>query len=258
MSVSLLTLQNVCLSFDERRVLDRINLSLFPGQITTLIGPNGSGKSTLIKVILGLTKADSGEIERRAKLRIGYVPQKVNVDESLPLTVKGFLKLSRHGSQQDLPQAIELLGIESLMTRQVSKLSGGEMQRVLLARAILARPQLLVLDEPVQGVDINGQIELYQLITQIAQSLNAAVFMVSHDLHLVMASTDHVICLNHHICCEGQPESVAQHPEFAKLFAGEEQQQLAVYTHHHHCDDHDHEHLNQHQVVTEEDNTEHS
>ncbi len=237
---TLLSLNNICVSFDRRMVLDHVSLELNRGQITTLIGPNGAGKSTLIKVILGLIPADSGNITRASKLRIGYVPQRISVDESFPLSVERFLKLARHYSRKHLIKVIEQLSIESLLQRQLVRLSGGEMQRVLLARALLGEPQLLVLDEPVQGVDIAGQIELYQLISDIAQQVDCAVLLVSHDLHLVMAGTDHVICLNHHVCCHGEPESVAQHPEFARLFAQNERQQLAVYTHHHVCDEHDH------------------
>ncbi|WP_432464020.1 zinc ABC transporter ATP-binding protein ZnuC [Agarivorans sp. QJM3NY_33] len=239
---TLLSLSNVCVSFDQRLVLDHVSLELNRGQITTLIGPNGAGKSTLVKVILGLLRADSGNITKATKLRIGYVPQKINLDESFPLTVERFLKLARHYSKQDLSRVIRQLGIDGLLTRQIVRLSGGELQRVLLARALLGKPQLLVLDEPVQGVDISGQIELYQLIADIAQQINCGVLLVSHDLHLVMAGTDHVICLNHHVCCHGEPESVAQHPEFARLFAHNERQQLAVYTHHHVCDEQDHQH----------------
>lgn len=239
---TLLSLNNICVSFDQRMVLDHVSLELNRGQITTLIGPNGAGKSTLIKVILGLISADSGNITRSSKLRIGYVPQKISVDESFPLNVERFLKLARHYSRKRLSKVIGQLSIEGLLQRQLVRLSGGEMQRVLLARALLGEPQLLVLDEPVQGVDIAGQIELYQLISEIAQQIDCAVLLVSHDLHLVMAGTDHVICLNHHVCCHGEPESVAQHPEFARLFAQNERQQLAVYTHHHVCDEHDHHH----------------
>ncbi|GAB1622491.1 MULTISPECIES: zinc ABC transporter ATP-binding protein ZnuC [Agarivorans] len=249
---TLLSLNNICVSFDQRMVLDHVSLELNRGQITTLIGPNGAGKSTLIKVILGLISADSGDITRASKLRIGYVPQKISLDESFPLTVERFLKLARHSSKPGLTKVIRQLSIDSLLKRQMVRLSGGEMQRVLLARALLGEPQLLVLDEPVQGVDISGQIELYQLIADIAQQMGCGVLLVSHDLHLVMAGTDHVICLNHHVCCHGEPESVAQHPEFARLFAQNERQQLAVYTHHHVCDDHDHNH--NHQPSTEENN----
>lgn len=237
---TLLSLSEVSLSFDQRRVLDNISLELNQGEITTLIGPNGAGKSTLVKVILGLLNADSGVITRAPKLKIGYVPQKIAWDEGMPLTAERFLRLASNDAKAKLREVVNLLAIDGLLKRQMARLSGGEMQRVLLARALLREPQLLVLDEPVQGVDISGQVELYQLITELTAKMNFAVLLVSHDLHLVMAGTDQVICLNHHICCKGAPESVAKHPEFARLFAQNEQQQLAVYTHHHQCDDHDH------------------
>ncbi|MGL5286462.1 MAG: zinc ABC transporter ATP-binding protein ZnuC [Aeromonas sp.] len=238
---TLVELKDVCLSFEGRPVLDNISLTLDKGKITTLVGPNGAGKSTLSKLVLGLLKHDSGEILRQPRLRIGYVPQKIHLDPTLPITVERFLKLAR-GSRRALGEVLSRLDISDLLQNRMQQLSGGELQRVLLARALLVEPELLVLDEPVQGVDVSGQIELYALISALAGELHCAVLMVSHDLHLVMASTHEVICLNGHVCCHGAPESVARHPEFARLFGRPEQEQLAVYTHHHHCDGEHHHH----------------
>ena len=237
----LVELKEVCLSFDGRSVLDKVSFTLNKGKITTLVGPNGAGKSTLSKLVLGLLTPDSGQITRSRDLRVGYVPQRLYLDPTLPLTVRRFLQLGKNG-RLSIEEALNRVGAEDLLDNRMQKLSGGEMQRVLLARALLVKPELLVLDEPVQGVDINGQIELYALISQLAAEFNCAVLMVSHDLHLVMASTHEVICLNRHVCCHGEPESVARHPEFARLFGRPEQEVLAVYTHHHHCDGEHHHH----------------
>ncbi|MGY3926075.1 zinc ABC transporter ATP-binding protein ZnuC [Aeromonas simiae] len=237
----LVVLSDVCLAFDGRPVLDKVSFSLEKGRITTLVGPNGAGKSTLSKLVLGLLTPDSGQICRQKRLRIGYVPQKIHLDPTLPITVERFLQLAR-GGRRPITEALGRVGAEALLGSRMQQLSGGELQRVLLARALLVEPELLVLDEPVQGVDISGQIELYALISELARELDCAVLMVSHDLHLVMASTHEVICLNGHVCCHGAPESVARHPEFARLFGRPEQEQLAVYTHHHHCDGEHHHH----------------
>ncbi len=235
----LITLDSVTVRLDERLVIDNVSLRLEAGKITTLIGPNGAGKSTLVKVILGLIVPQQGRVIRQGGVRIGYVPQRLQLDAALPMTVERFLKLApRRG--YSVNEALELVGAELLIQRQMQALSGGELQRVLLARALLSEPELLVLDEPAQGVDVTGQVELYALIDQLAGVLGCGVLMVSHDLHLVMASTHEVICLNRHVCCHGEPQSVAQHPEFARLFGRPEREQLAVYTHHHHCDEQHH------------------
>ncbi|WP_368163733.1 zinc ABC transporter ATP-binding protein ZnuC [Aeromonas sp. R6-2] len=231
----LVELKDVSLAFEGRTVLDKVSFSLEKGKITTLVGPNGAGKSTLSKLVLGLLAPDRGIINRMPRLRIGYVPQKIYLDPTLPLTVERFLKLAR-GARRSLTEVLARVGAEHLKESRMQQLSGGELQRVLLARALRVEPELLVLDEPVQGVDVSGQVELYALISELARELDCAVLMVSHDLHLVMASTHEVVCLNGHVCCHGAPESVARHPEFARLFGRPEREQLAVYTHHHHCD----------------------
>jgi zinc transport system ATP-binding protein len=224
-------------SFGDREILHNIDLNIYPGQILTLIGPNGAGKTTLVRILLGLLSADSGTIKRLASLRIGYMPQKVSIEATLPLTVLRFLKLARFRGQDEIKAKLKLLKIDHLKDRQLVSISGGELQRVLLARALLRDPHLLILDEPAQGVDLAGQIELYQLIGEIRRQQDCGVIMISHDLHLVMSATDEVICLNHHVCCHGKPEHVSNDPAYLDLFGAEASRDLAVYTHHH-----DHEH----------------
>ncbi|WP_105902455.1 zinc ABC transporter ATP-binding protein ZnuC [Vibrio gangliei] len=230
----LIRLDNISVSFNEKSVLDNISLTINKGEITTLIGPNGAGKSTLVKVMLGLVKPNTGSIHKPQKVRIGYVPQKLHLNDSLPLTVDRFLKLAGRYSTNERMEALRLVGAESLYTNDMHKLSGGENQRVLLARALLQRPDLLVLDEPAQGVDVQGQIDLYTLINSLRQRFGCAVFMVSHDLHLVMAQTDEVICLQHHICCSGAPEAITQHPSYIAMFGQTAKDTLAFYHHDHH------------------------
>lgn len=230
---SLISLHHINVSFDDRAALQNVSLTLEAGQILTLIGPNGAGKSTLVKIMLGLISPDSGQVQRKNKLKIGYVPQKLKLNETLPLTVDRFLKLAGRYSKAERLAVLKRVKASHLFSNNMHKLSGGETQRVLLARAILKQPELLVLDEPAQGVDVQGQIELYQLINQLRSELGCGVFMVSHDLHLVMAQTDEVICLNHHVCCHGSPESISQHPSYVALFGQEAKGTLAVYQHHH-------------------------
>lgn len=230
---SLVTLDNISVRFGERRVLSDISLTLQPGRILTLLGPNGAGKSTLVRVVLGLLPVSGGTVERDRDLRIGYVPQKLHIDATLPLSVERFMRLRPGVRKADVLPALKRVQAGHLLNSPLQKLSGGETQRVLLARALLNQPQLLVLDEPTQGVDVNGQVALYDLINQLRNELNCAVLMVSHDLHLVMAKTDDVLCLNHHICCSGTPEVVSQHPEFIAMFGPRGAEQLAIYRHNH-------------------------
>ncbi|PMH41904.1 zinc ABC transporter ATP-binding protein ZnuC [Vibrio sp. 10N.286.49.B3] len=229
----LVTLNKVSVEFGDRRILDNIDLELETGKITTLIGPNGAGKSTLVKVILGLQKNYTGHIKRHQKLSIGYVPQKLKLNDSLPLDVAKFLKLTGRYSKQERLEALRLVGAEHLYAQNMHQLSGGENQRVLIAKALLKRPEILVLDEPAQGVDIQGQIDLYELIDSIRHRFNCAVFIVSHDLHLVMAKTDNVICLHHHICCSGSPAAITKHPSYIALFGCASREPLAFYHHQH-------------------------
>lgn len=228
----LLTIDGVGLYYEDRTILEGISFTLDAGQITTLIGPNGAGKTSLIRIILGLQKASSGTIEIARQARIGYMPQRLTIDPSLPLSVLSFLQLAQR--DKDLcRQALEQADIPHLSKSPMAHLSGGETQRVLLARAVLRKPQLLILDEPGQGLDISGQESLYRHIGQIRDKTGCGILLVSHDLHLVMAATDDVLCLNRHICCYGSPERVSSDPVFRELFGG----RTALYTHHH-----DHEH----------------
>lgn len=233
----LIEAQSIKLAFAERDILKGVNLSIDRGEIVTLIGPNGAGKTSLVRIVLGLLNPSSGEVYRRENLRIGYMPQKLHIEPSLPLTVKRFLLLAAKASPLELQEALTRVGIDHLLNNPIQQLSGGETQRVLLARAILRKPELLVLDEPVQGVDIAGQAELYRLINQLRDQLNCGVLMVSHDLHLVMANTDTVVCLNKHVCCHGHPEKVSSHPAYLELFGSAAPTNMAVYTH-----NHDHKH----------------
>jgi zinc transport system ATP-binding protein len=221
-----------------RHILQNADLQLNAGKIVTLIGPNGAGKTTLVRSVLGLIQVDEGRIERSANLRIGYMPQKLHIDPSLPLSVMRFLALGGK-ARAELSDIMQLTGIDKLAKQSMQALSGGEIQRVLLARALLRDPQLLVLDEPVQGVDVTGQSALYALINEIRNRRQCGVLLVSHDLHLVMATTDVVICLNQHICCQGHPEQVTNDPAYLALFGEqlEPRPQVAIYTHHH---DHHH------------------
>lgn len=230
----LASLKSIRVQFGDKPVLDNINLDLHKGQITTLIGPNGAGKSTLVKVLLGLNKRFDGTLSFIGKPKIGYVPQKLRLNDTLPLSVERFLKLAGKYSKQERLEALKLVGASHLLNNNMHRLSGGENQRVLLARALLQRPDLLVLDEPAQGVDVQGQIDLYNLIDHLRHRFNCAVLMVSHDLHLVMAKTDHVVCLHHHVCCSGTPAAVSEHPSYIALFGHRSRESLAFYQHDHH------------------------
>ena len=229
-------------------MLRDISLELEPAEIVTIIGPNGAGKTTLLRLLLGLTKPSSGRVERQPGLRLGYMPQRLQIDATMPMTVGRFLQLGIDGVK--VSEALDRVAAPHLASSRLADLSGGEMQRVLLARAAARKPQLLVLDEPTQGVDLGGQSEVYQLIAQLRDELKCGVLLVSHDLHLVMAATDRVLCLNQHICCHGHPEQVSKDPAYLEMFGDK----LALYTHHHNhhhdlsgevvdeCCDHDHPH----------------
>jgi len=227
----LVTARSIDLKLQHKPVLQGVELTIHPGEIVTLIGPNGAGKTTFLRVILGLQKPDLGEVVRPADLRVGYMPQRMPLDMAFPISVKRFLLLAGKVHQRDIPPVLAEVGAESLIEAPLQALSGGEFQRVLLARALLRDPNLLVLDEPVQGVDVHGQVEIFKLLTRIRETRGCAILMVSHDLHLVMASTDRLICLNRHICCTGNPESVTRNPEFLKMFGAAAVQNLAIYSH---------------------------
>lgn len=225
-----------------RVILQDVSLTLNRGEILTLIGPNGAGKTTLVRILLGLLPADQGQIHRYGNPVIGYMPQKLFIDNTMPLTVYRFLALVRR-DRPAIEASLAKVGLVDIAERAMVSLSGGELQRVMLARAILRKPDILVLDEPTQGVDIGGQSQLYGLISELRDELNCAVLMISHDLHLVMAQTDTVVCLNHHICCHGHPENVTVDPAFLELFGDQQDTGVAVYTHHH---DHSHDHHEHH------------
>ncbi|MCP4188879.1 MAG: ATP-binding cassette domain-containing protein [Gammaproteobacteria bacterium] len=214
-------------------ILDSVSFELYRGQITTIIGPNGAGKSTLTNIVTGLLQAHSGVLERANNLCIGYLPQKVYVNTLMPLSVKRLLQLTQTVSDEEVHQALSQTEVGYLYDRQVQTLSEGELKRVLLARTTLGKPDLIVLDEPTAGVDISGEIKMYDLIGEFHNQLQCGVLLVSHNLHLVMSKTDQVLCLNRHLCCSGLPESVSQHPEYLALFGDQAAESLAVYTHHH-------------------------
>jgi zinc transport system ATP-binding protein len=233
----LLEARELSYSQGRRLVLDRVSFELLRGQITTIIGPNGAGKSTLINIVTGLTQGFDGVLERYSDLRIGYLPQKVYVNTLMPLSVERLLRLTHNPADADIDRALEQTEVAYLKRRQVRSLSEGELKRVLLARTTLGRPDLIVLDEPTSGVDVSGEIRMYELIGELRDQLNCAVLLVSHDLHLVMSQTDQVLCLNQHLCCSGLPESVSRHPEYLALFGDKAAESIAIYSH-----DHDHVH----------------
>ncbi|PDS74667.1 metal ABC transporter ATP-binding protein [Rhizobium sp. L43] len=234
----LVSLENVGVLRNGRWLVRGVDFSVSRGEIVTLIGPNGSGKSTSAKAAIGVLKPDEGRVERKAGLKVGYVPQKLTIDWTLPLSVRRLMTLTGPLPERDMRAALEAAGIDHMLDAEVQHLSGGEFQRALMARAIARKPDLLVLDEPVQGVDFSGEIALYDLIKSIRNASGCGILLISHDLHVVMAETDTVICLNGHVCCRGTPESVSRSPEYVRLFGSRAAQTLAVYSHHH-----DHTHL---------------
>ena len=234
----LLQLRGVQTFYGKIQALKGVDIDVNEGEIVTLIGPNGSGKSTSARMALGLLKPDEGKVTARPDLRIGYVPQKMQIDRTMPLTVERLMTLTGSPTRKEIAAALAETGIPHLAKAEVQHLSGGEFQRALLARAIARKPDLLVLDEPVQGVDYIGEIALYELIGEIRDRSGCGVLLISHDLHVVMAATDTVVCLNGHVCCTGTPEMVSQSQEYQRLFGIRGAGALAIYTHHH-----DHTHL---------------
>jgi len=229
----LIKARDICYSTSAGNILDKVSFELHRGQITTIIGPNGAGKSTLTSIVNGLLEPQSGEVVRAPGLKIGYLPQKVYVNTLMPLNVERLMQLTQRVSSEDVDEALKKTEVSYLKDRQVQSLSEGELKRVLLARTTLGNPDLIVLDEPTAGVDVTGEVRMYELIGEFRNALNCAVLLVSHDLHLVMSKTDQVLCLNRHLCCSGLPESVSQHPEYLALFGDQAAASLAVYTHRH-------------------------
>ena len=227
----------------QETVLAHVDFRIAPGEIVTVVGPNGSGKSSLVRALLGHMPLAKGQVTRREGLRIGYVPQRVQVDTAIPMHVRRFLSLPRRIGDAEAAAALARTGVEGVQRRPLTQLSGGQFQRVLLARALLHDPHLLVLDEPTQGLDQPGIVAFYKLIEEVRRQTGAAVLMVSHDLLVVMRSSDRVVCLNGHVCCEGSPQHVSTAPEYRALFGAEAEGTLALYRHHH---DHDHDHDHHH------------
>ena len=233
----LVKLENAGVQRMSKWLVKGISFEISQGQIVTLIGPNGSGKTTTAKMILNIMNADEGQITRNTD-KMAYVPQKINIDWTMPLRVIDFMKITNNLNNNQVIESLTTTGVDKLLYNQIHNLSGGEFQRVLIARAIAKKPDLLVLDEPVQGVDYNGEIALYNLIKKISVNLNCGILLISHDMHFVMSTTDHVVCLNGHICCSGTPSSVVKNPEYIKLFGEHNSETLSYYQHHH---DHSHD-----------------
>jgi zinc transport system ATP-binding protein len=240
----LIEAQAITVRIGRAELLSAVGLEVRAREVVSLIGPNGAGKTTLIRVLLGLIRPSAGRVWRQPGLVIGYVPQRFRMDPILPLTVGRFLTIGG-GRRRDVAPVLDAVGARHLAGASMHELSGGELQRVVLARALVREPGLLILDEPVQGVDFSGQLELYELIERIRRERGCGVLLVSHDLHVVMGATDRVICLNRHVCCSGEPETVSRHPEYVNLFGPRASAGLAIYTH-----DHDHRHDLAGEVVT--------
>lgn len=243
---TLISLSKAGVSRGGRVLVEGVDLTIARGEIVTLIGPNGSGKSTTAKMATGVMKPTSGTVTRLPGLTIGYVPQKLSIDWTMPLTVERLMTLTGRFSAKEIDAALDAVGARRLLKAAVQELSGGEFQRVLFARAMIRQPDVLVLDEPVQGVDFSGEVALYELVRQIRDTTRSGILMISHDLHVVMAETDTVICLNGHVCCRGTPSVVKRSPEYLALFGERAASTLAIYEHHH-----DHEHHDDGCVVPE-------
>ncbi|WP_299503599.1 metal ABC transporter ATP-binding protein [uncultured Roseobacter sp.] len=237
--MSLVRAEEVSVRYGTRTVLSHVSLCVEPGEIVTIVGPNGSGKTSLLRAIIGAVKPFRGQVTRGSGVKVGYVPQKLHIDETLPITVSRFLKLPGGVAAADIQQALTQAGVPDLSGAQLSQLSGGQFQRVLLARALIGKPDLLLLDEATQGLDQRGSASFYQQIESVRQNTGCAVLMISHELHVVMSASDRVICLNGHVCCEGTPAVVASTPEYRALFGTGTGGALALYRHEH---DHGHDH----------------
>ena len=233
-------LQDIHLELNNQAILRNINLQINKGEITTLIGPNGGGKTSIARILIGIMQPSKGKVSLDKRNKIGYMPQKLNIDNTIPLRVVDFIKLNitmNKIQEANLNKLAKKLNIENILTKQIHDISGGQLQKASLLRALINDPSLLVLDEPTQYMDIAGQVEFYQLIEEIREQNHCAILMISHDLHMVMQKTDNVICVNHHICCQGDPSNINNHPEYISLFGKQKADNIAIYSHHH-----DHKH----------------
>ena len=246
--MSLIDVEDLSVRYGANMVLRHVSLSVQPGEIVTIVGPNGSGKTSLFRAIIGATDPAAGRVQLRPGLRIGYVPQRLHIDPTLPITVERFMRLTGKVTRKDCATALDAAGVPDLLKRQMSQLSGGQFQRVLLARALINRPEILLLDEATQGLDQPGSAAFYRQIEAVRRETGCAVLMISHELHVVMSASDRVICLNGHVCCEGTPAVVASAPEYRALFGTGTGGALALYRHDH-DHDHDHDHPHSHQAA---------
>jgi zinc transport system ATP-binding protein len=250
--MSLIEVRDLCVRYGANTVLQHVDLAVEPGEIVTIVGPNGSGKTSLLRAVIGATHPSSGVITLKPGLRIGYVPQRLHIDQTLPITVERFMRLTDPVSRTECAAALEAAGVPDLLKRQMSQLSGGQFQRVLLARALINRPEVLLLDEATQGLDQPGSAAFYMQIEAVRRDTGCAVLMISHELHVVMSASDRVICLNGHVCCEGTPAVVASAPEYRALFGTGTGGALALYRHDHdhdHTHDHSHPHAHDHEAA---------
>ncbi|MDD9920847.1 MAG: metal ABC transporter ATP-binding protein [Boseongicola sp.] len=245
--MSLIEVENLSIQYNKKTVLSHVDLKVDPGEIVTIVGPNGSGKTSLFKAILGSIETSAGHVQKMPGLRIGYVPQKLHIDPTLPITVERFLRLNGQVDRSACRAALEAAGVPDLLKQQMSRLSGGQFQRVLLARALIDRPDILLLDEATQGLDQAGSASFYRQIENVRNETGCAILMISHELHVVMSASDRVVCLNGHVCCAGTPAVVASAPEYRALFGTGTGGALALYRHDHdHQHDHDHDHDHDH------------
>ena len=246
--MNLITVENLSMRYGANTVLQNVNMVVEPGEIVTIVGPNGSGKTSLLRAIIGATKPFAGRIHRKSGLKTGYVPQKLHIDPTLPISVERFMRLTNHISRKNCAEALEAASVPDLSKRQMSQLSSGQFQRVLLARALINRPEILLLDEATQGLDQPGSAAFYRQIEDVRRDSGCAILMISHELHVVMSASDRVICLNGHVCCEGSPAVVASAPQYRALFGTGTGGALALYRHDH---DHDHDHCEHSQEAAE-------
>ena len=235
----LITASNITVNRGETKILDNVSLTVGESEFITILGPNGGGKSMLLKCLMGFYIPDNGNIKRKRHLRIGYVPQQFTSEQTMPISVGQFLRLRKKVSAEELETITAETNIEALVNKPLNILSGGELQRILVARALIGAPDLLILDEPAQNLDISGQLAFYKLLSEIYEKRSFSILMVSHDLHMVMATTKKVICLFHHVCCSGEPQVVTKDPEFITLFGNDMAEMMAVYQHGH---NHSHAH----------------